>query len=209
MDRYICYFYRIYICRCRHTSASRYYLVLFMIKLFIASLLLLSSCSLLPGTQTEVASNARVYTGSGFAMQVPALWVVQTGTVLPVPRAGTLSLALISPDTRYGFSNNLVIMRDSLAGIITSSKYAELNSVQSSQKYLEYTKLLDDPIIFTDTDTSRVTVFEAKYNPSTPRLKFIQTTKVCGTNVFLIHFSLALDKASDPYIILAKTFTCE
>lgn len=100
-------------------------------------------------------------------------------------------------------------MSDSLNGIITSTRYAELNSVQSSQKYLEYTKLLDDPIIFTDTDQSRVTVFEAKYNPSTPRLKFIQTAKVCGTSVFLIHFSLALDKVADPYIALAKTFTCK
>jgi hypothetical protein len=180
-----------------------------MISRIIISLLLLSSCSILPGTQVEVQDNAVLSSGSGFSMQTPALWKANTGTTGPSPRSGTLELALISPDTRYGFSNNLVIMRDSLGGIITSSRYAELSSVQSSKNYLEYTKLQDDPIIFSDTDTSRVSVFEAKYNPSTPRLKFIQTAKVCGTSVYLIHFSIALDKSPDAYIALAKTFTCK
>ncbi len=180
-----------------------------MISRIIISLILLSSCSLLPGTQVEIPDNANLYTGSGLSMQVPALWSANTGTMTPTPKSGTLELAIVSPDVRYGFSNNLIIMRDSLNGIITSSRYAELSNVQSSKHYLEYTKLQDDPIIFSDTDASRVTVFEAKYNPSTPRLKFIQTAKVCGTSVYLIHFSIALDKAPDAYIALAKTFACK
>lgn len=180
-----------------------------MISRIIISLLLLSSCSLLPGTQVEIQDNVSIYSGSGFSMQVPALWAANTGALTPTPKSGTLELAIVSPDVRYGFSNNLIIMRDSLNGIITSSRYAELSSVQSSKNYLEYTKLQDDPIIFSDTDESRVTVFEAKYNPSTPRLKFIQTAKVCGTSVYLVHFSIALDKSPDVYIALAKTFACE
>jgi hypothetical protein len=110
---------------------------------------------------------------------------------------------------RYGFSNNLIVMKDSLNGIISSKKYSELNAAQSQKNYLEYTKIQSDPIIFTDSDESRIIVFEAKYNPSTPKLKFIQTAKVCGTNVFLIHFSIALDKSPDAYIALAKTFQCK
>lgn len=100
-------------------------------------------------------------------------------------------------------------MKDALNGIISSKKYEELNSVHTSKNYLEYTKLQDDPILFSDSDESRVVVFEAKYNPSTPKLKFIQTAKVCGTNVYLIHFSIALDKSPDAYIALAKTFSCK
>ncbi len=180
-----------------------------MLVRILISLLLLSSCSLLPGTQVEIQSNASLYSGSGFSIQVPALWTANSGGITPTPRSGTLELALVSPDTRYGFSNNLVIMRDSLNGIITSSRYAELSSVQSSKNYLEYTKLTDNPIIFSDSDSSRVSVFETKYNPSTPRLKFIQTAKVCGTSVYLIHFSIALDKSPDAYIALAKTFACK
>jgi hypothetical protein len=172
-------------------------------------LALLGSCSLLPGTQTEVQSNATIYSGSGFSIQVPSLWTASTGSATPTPRAGSIALALVSPDIRYGFSNTLIVMRDTLQGIITSARYAEVSTAQSSHNYLEYTKLQDDPIIFSDTDESRVTVFEAKYNPSTPRLKFIQTAKVCGTSVYLIHFAIALDKSPDAYIALAKTFTCE
>lgn len=123
-----------------------------MIKYLLISLLLLSSCTILPGTQVEIQDNASIYSNSGFSMQVPELWTPNTGGTLPTPRSGMISLALISPDVRYGFSNNLLIMRDSLNGIITSKKYAELSSVQSSANYLEYTKLQDDPIIFSDTD---------------------------------------------------------
>ena len=177
--------------------------------LFTLALLSLTACSILPGTQTEIQSNATIYSGSGFSMQVPTLWTNNTGVVLPTPKSGSLELALVSPDTEYGFSNNLVIMKDSLNGIISSKKYAELNSIQTSKNYLEYTKIQDDLIIFWDTDESRVTVFQAKYNPSTPLLKFVQTAKVCGTSVYLINFSLALKKAPDAYIALAKTFTCK
>lgn len=178
-------------------------------SVFILTLLLLSSCSILPGTQEEVQDNAIIYHGSGFSMQVPDLWKTNTASLLPNPKTGTLELTLISPDVRYGFSNNLVVMEDSLNGIISSKKYAELNSAQTHRNYLEYTKIQDDPILFSDSDESRVVVFEAKYNPSTPKLKFIQTAKVCGTNVYLIHFSIALDKSPDAYIALAKTFTCK
>lgn len=180
-----------------------------MYKILFISLVFMSSCSLLPWTQTEVQDNAILYEGSWFSMQVPSLWTTNTGTVLPIPKFGTVELALISPIVKYGFSNNLIIMKDNLDGIMTSTRYAELNSIQTVKNYLEYTKIQDDPIIFSDTDSSRVSVFEAKYNPSTPRLKFIQTAKVCGTDVYLIHFSLSLDKSPDPYITLAKSFSCK
>lgn len=176
---------------------------------FVVTTLILSSCSILPGTQSEMQDNAIIYAGSGFSMQTPALWKTNTGNNIPNPKSGSLVLALISPDVRYGFSNNLVIMQDSLNGIISSKRYAELNNVQTTKNYLEYTKIQDDLILFSDSDESRVSVFEAKYNPSTPRLKFVQTAKVCGTHVYLIHFSLALDKSPDAYIALAKTFTCK
>lgn len=100
-------------------------------------------------------------------------------------------------------------MKDNLNGIITSAKYAELNNAQTIRNYLEYSRIQNDLIIFSDSDESRVIVFEAKYNTSTPKLKFIQTAKVCGTSVYLIHFSLALDKSPDAYIALAKTFSCK
>jgi len=177
--------------------------------IFILIPFFLSACTFLPGTQVEVQDNAMLFSGSWFSMQVPALWKVNSGMLLGNPKFWSLELALVSPDVRYGFSNNLIVIKDTLNGIITSAKYAELNAIQTKGNYLEYTKISNDLLIFSDSDESRVIVFEAKYNTDTPKLKFVQTAKVCGTNVYVIHFALALDKSPDAYIALAKTFTCK
>lgn len=100
-------------------------------------------------------------------------------------------------------------MNDLLATPVTSKKYSELNYVQTTKNYLEYTKLQDSSITFPDSDESRVYVFEARYNTTTPRMKFIQTAKVCGTSVYLLHFTLSLDKDAENYISLMKTFECK
>lgn len=100
-------------------------------------------------------------------------------------------------------------MRDELRTPLTSKKYSELNYIQTTRNYLEYTKLQELPIAFSDTDTSLLYVFEARYNKTTPRMKFIQTAKVCGTNVYLLHIALSLDKAPEKYIELMKSFQCK
>ena len=99
-------------------------------------------------------------------------------------------------------------MRDSLDAPLTSKKYSELNQIQTAKNYLEYTKVSDSAILFGDDDESRITIFEAKYNTTTPRMKFIQTAKVCGTTVYLIHATVSLDKNTDNYTNLFKTFRC-
>lgn len=100
-------------------------------------------------------------------------------------------------------------MQDELSGLISSKKYSEVNHVQTARNYLEYTKLEDEAFTFADDDETRLYTFEAKYNQTTPRMKFIQTAKVCGRNVYLIHFSLTLDKTSAPYKGLIKSFRCQ
>ncbi len=100
-------------------------------------------------------------------------------------------------------------MSDSLDTPVTSKKYSELNHIQTTKNYLEYTKLQELPFTFTDADESIMYVFEARYNKTTPRMKFIQTAKVCGTRVYLLHASVSLDKVVDKYIELLKTFECK
>lgn len=115
----------------------------------------------------------------------------------------------MSKEVKYGFSNNYVIMADSIDIPITSKKYSELNHIQTTRNYLEYTKLQEIPISFSDSDTSLLYVFEARYNKTTPRMKFIQTAKTCGTRVYLLHVSLSLEKVPDKFIELLKTFMCK
>ena len=100
-------------------------------------------------------------------------------------------------------------MADSINTPVTSKKYSELNHIQTTKNYLEYTKIQELPIAFGDSDTSLLYVFEARYNKTTPRMKFIQTAKVCGTQVYLLHISVSLDKAPEKYIELLKTFACK
>jgi hypothetical protein len=142
-------------------------------------------------------------------MDIPEDWTTTPSQTIPTPKNGAVVLTAISPEVRYGFSNNIIIMRDSLDTPVTSRKYSELNQIQTTRNYLEYTKISDDAVLFTDDDESRVTVFEAKYNTTTSRMKFIQTAKVCGTSVYLIHAAIALDKNPDNYISLFKTFECQ
>jgi hypothetical protein len=181
-------------------------------SIILISLLLitLSACSL-PGTQTEtsVGAGLSLYTGSGFTMNVPDTWVNNTTATLPIPRHGTISMTAVSPEVRYGFSNNIIIMQDTLDTPMTSRKYSELNQIQTTRNYLEYTKLSDDVILFGDEDESRVYVFEARYNTTTQRMKFIQTAKVCGTKVYLMHAAIALDKDAANYVSLFKSFQCK
>lgn len=100
-------------------------------------------------------------------------------------------------------------MSSDLESPVTSKKYAELNQLQTSRNYLEYTKMEDADITFVDDEVSRVYVFEAKYNSSSPRMKFVQTARVCGTTVYLLHFSLALEKDAALYTPLLRTFQCK
>ena len=178
-------------------------------RFFIATLVfILSSCSL-PGTQTESTDNTVLYENTVFQMQVPKTWTEAKKQDIPAPRHGNILLAFVSPEVKYGFSNNLIVMQDSLSSIITSKRYAELNAIQTSKNYLEYTKLQDQEFIFSDKEVSRLYVFEARYNQTSPRMKFVQTARVCGSEVYLLHFSLALDKSPDIYTELLKTFVCK
>ncbi len=100
-------------------------------------------------------------------------------------------------------------MQDTLENIVTSEKYSELNNLQTMRNYLEYTKLQDIPFTFSDAEISRLYVFEARYNQTTPKMQFIQTARVCGANVYLLHVSLSLDKSPTNYIELLKSFKCK
>lgn len=175
--------------------------------LFIVTLFFLSACTL-PGTQTESTSNLLLVEHEDFSLQVPKNWTPNTQSNLPTPKIGSIALSYISPEVKYGFSNNLLVLTDALDMPVTSKKYSELNNVQTTKKYLEYTKLKNEAILFSDSDESMLYIFEARYNTATPRMKFLQTAKVCGTRVYLMHIALSLDKSADTYKDILKTFEC-
>ncbi len=182
---------------------------------FILTIGLLSACSL-PGTQTESewadgvgTGNTVQFQNASVSISVPKTWTETKGSDLPSPKHGVIVTAYVSPDVKYWFSNNIIVMQDTLENIVTSEKYSELNNLQTMRNYLEYTKLQDIPFTFSDAEISRLYVFEARYNQTTPKMQFIQTARVCGANVYLLHVSLSLDKSPTNYIELLKSFKCK
>lgn len=43
-------------------------------------------------------------------------------------------------------------MRDTLEVPMTSKKYIEMNQIQTTRNYLEYTKISDESVLFSDDD---------------------------------------------------------
>jgi hypothetical protein len=181
--------------------------------IFLLASFSLASCSL-PGTQDEstavtASDNTALYSDDHISLLVPKSWTGVARSELPSPRSGAIVVAYRSSEAKYGFLNNLLVMRDTLAGVMSSTKYSEVNHLQTTRNYLEYTKIRDEAFTFSDGEPSRLYIFEARYNETTSRMKFVQTARTCGSVVYLLHVSLTLEKNPDNYAELLRTFTCK
>lgn len=150
-----------------------------------------------------------LFTGSGFEIYAPEKWTASGSESLPKPYMGDIVLSIRSPQKRYGFSNNLLILKKKLDSTLSSLQYSMMNYRATKGKYIEYEKIDARPINFGDSDTSRVYVYDAKYNQKIQKLRFIETAKMCGTTVYMLHFTIALDRSPEDYIKLLSSFRCK
>lgn len=161
------------------------------IFLILISLLLLTAC----GSSDDKVSGIETveFSGSGFTIQLPKNWT-SSGSMADAPAQtnGTIVATSVSPEKKYNFSDNIMIIEDSLNYIGTSTQYSEQNHNKTREKYFEYQHIKKNDIIFSDSDPSKYFVFNAKYNDNTQKLRFVQTAKICGTRVYLLHSTLAL-----------------
>lgn len=174
------------------------------------SLFLLSSC--FSSTTSVDSSSLKEYTWSGFSMSVPNSWTILDSktTNLPNPKNSSIALAISSPEMKYWFANNMLILKWKVSKDISSKNYSTLNNVGSSKDYKNYLKLSESDITFTDSSISSLYTFEAKYNESTPNLKFLQTAVVCkNLDAYFITLALNVDvKDTSKYEDMIKTFKC-
>lgn len=180
-----------------------------MKKILITFLFLfLVSC----GNDTSKIWNEPVvdFTGSGFSMKIPSNWT-SSGTIdsLPTPWQWEVVLWSVSPDKKYNFSNNILVLKEELPHAGSSAQYSQLNHKSTQKKYIDYKFVDSGSMIFSDNDEGRYYVFDGKYNTKTQKIRFIQTAKMCGTTVYLLHASVALGTPSDNYISLFRTFSCQ
>ncbi|HRI36619.1 MAG TPA: hypothetical protein PK765_06225 [bacterium] len=167
--------------------------------------LTLSSCL---GSSTESADTV-VRAGTGYSVSVPSAWTEVPAKNLPTIPRGTIELAMNSREISGGFANNLTILSESLDRDTTSREYAITNNTLSTAEYIEYQKLSETEIAFVDEDTSLLYEFEARYNTTTPKIRFFQTAKICGQKAYLITVGVSLDtEGSTRYEELVKSFEC-
>lgn len=155
-----------------------------------------------------------LHDSTNFSLSIPSNWNVITkeSNILPNPKTSQIELAVSSEELKYWFSNNLLILSQNLDKKISSIDFSILNNVWSTKEYLEYLKLESKNIDFADWDKSNLYIFEAKYNTTTPKFKYLQVWKVCNKEEqwYLLTIALSTDiKDTSKYEEILKTFKCK
>ena len=193
------------------------------IILFVLSCLFLSSCSI-PfiwwdkeetenQDSVEVESSTTDFKNDVISTSIPTTWQEIWSLSLPVPKSGKIVLALRSPDKSDNLYRTLVILEDQLIGTLSSEQYARNDYQISIKKYSSFKELSEKSINFNDGTNSKLYVFEAKYNPNSPTIKFIQSSKVCqkAEKNFVYNITIALPPSIDDiekFEWLIKTLQC-
>jgi len=146
-----------------------------------------------------------------FEMKIPSHWNVleKDSPILPKVTNSTVELAATSEDIKFGFSNNILILSQPLLTDISATDFSITNNVGSTKEYLEYQKIDAQNMTFADATESRIFVFEARYNATTPKFQYLQVGQVCGKKGYLITIALSTDiKDISQYKEVIRTFTC-
>lgn len=148
-----------------------------------------------------------------FTMDIPQNWVVfgEGSNAIPKPKVWEIALAVSSTESTGGFSNNLLILKETLSKETTSQRFAMLNNFGVAEDYEDYESKEEKDITFNDDEPSKLYIFTAKYNSKTPKLTFLQTARVCKGNVgFFLTIALPANITDvAKYEEILKTFACK
>ena len=176
--------------------------------LFLVTLFILSSCG-----WTSSSSWLIEYSNDDFSLQIPATWNIldSKSTLIPEPKEWKVALAVTSPEVVDGFSNNLIILKKELSYSTNSKQFSKLNNTSISSDYFSYKEVENKDISFSDWEDTSEFIFEAQYSPSTPKLRFLQLGRVCGTNIsFFLTIGLSPNITDTArYEEILKSFECK
>ena len=107
--------------------------------------------------------------------------------------------------------NNLLVLSEKLLIDSSASEYITSANLNSENEYFEYKKIEEKDLTFTDSSKSKIFIFEARYNNSTKKLKFLQTANICkDRKAFFITLAIPstiTDYKKYEYIL--STFNCK
>lgn len=181
-----------------------------LLTLFV--IFLLSSCFWI-SSDTEQDLWLDLYEVENFSIFIPSTWEIISDEekILPKPTVWTIDLSVASSTSVWWFYNNLLVLWEDLNTDLLSSEYSSLNNVWSKWEYFSYKLLEEKDIDFDDNSSSKLYIFEAKYNENTPKVSFIQTAVVCPENKwYLITLWLNTEILNfTRYENIIKTFSCK
>ena len=164
-------------------------------------------------TAEEIASSTKTLTTQSISITIPSNWNEISNSSLPSPKTGTIVTALKSSDLVDDIYRSLIILEDTIIGKLSSEQYARNDYNVSIKNYSGHRLLEEKNIEYTDGISSILYTFEAKYNPNSPRMKFIQSSKICtssDTNK-VYNVTIALPPSIDDtekYEVLIKSLSC-
>lgn len=186
----------------------------------ILLILTLSSCSIPflwsnnEDTALEESQKAtKEFKNDNINLLIPTSWKEIWASNLPIPKSWNITLALRSADMTDWIYRTMVILEDTLLWKISSEQYARNDYKISVKKYSWFRELSEETISFNDGVSSKLYTFEAKYNPDSPRMKFLQSSKVCSydSKNVVYNITIALPSSAEDlakYEWLIKTISC-
>lgn len=149
-----------------------------------------------------------------FSMRIPNNWEIieNKDWILPKPRSWNIELAVSAKDdNKWFFLNNLLILSEDLKTEISASDYIESATLKNDENYFEFKKISEKEINFSDWNKSSISIFEARYNDRTPKIKFLQTANICKNNKWFF-LTIAIPTSvenTSKYEYMLSTFWCK
>ena len=147
-----------------------------------------------------------------FSIAIPSSWplVSKDSNGVPSPSSGKIVLIASAPEAQNGFANNIVILEESISGTTTSKELALASKIGIKKEFYTYKEIESGDMIFSDEETSHLSVFLAQYNKNTPKANFLQTVRICDSKSFTLTLSVSKDVTDfTRYKNLISTFQCK
>ena len=164
-------------------------------------------------TTEEIVSSTKAFKTNSISLIVPSNWNEISSSSLPSPKTWTIVTALKSSDKIDDIYRSLIILEDTIIGKLSSEQYARNDYNVSVKNYSGHRLLEEKYIKYIDDVSSILYIFEAKYNPDSPRIKFIQSSKICteSDKSKVYNITIALPPSindTDKYETLIKSLSC-
>lgn len=151
-------------------------------------------------------------TSENFSLRIPEKWeIIEHNWKIPTPRTWQIELIVSSKEVTNDFYNNLYIWSELLEKNMTNNDYFKSVNLDKQKDFFEYNEIENKKIVFADWKQSDLVIFEARYDNSKPKVKYLQTVNICGDNkAYFLTLSVANSiESTKNYEYMLSTFSCK